>query len=85
MEQKIRWSVRSLRQLQEIDQRYAQNIKARVNELQNFPQVAADIKKIEKKYRLRVGNYRIFFEVIEGVPRIIEVQEILRRQSKTYK
>ena len=75
-EQEVRWSLRSLRQMQRIDQRYVRNIKARVNELKNFPQVSADIKKIEKWYRMRVGDYRIFFEVIEGTPRIIEVQEV---------
>lgn len=36
-EQEVRWSLRSLRQMQRIDQRYVRNIKVRVNELKNFP------------------------------------------------
>ena len=36
-------------------------------------------------YRLRHGNYRIFFEWIKDEqPKIIKIQKIMRRQSKTY-
>ena len=80
----INWTMKALRQLGKIDRRYVKNIRDRVEELKNFPQVSMDLKKIDKQYRLRVGNYRIFFEVIDGEPKIIEIQEIQRRQSKTY-
>ncbi|MCP2041914.1 mRNA-degrading endonuclease RelE of RelBE toxin-antitoxin system [Neisseria sp. HSC-16F19] len=76
--------MKALRQLGKIDRRYVQNIRNRVDELKHFPQVSMDLKKIDHQYRLRVGNYRIFFEVIDGEPKIIEIQEIQRRQSKTY-
>lgn len=34
-------------------------------------------------YRLRVGNYRIFFDW-DGEIRIIEIQEIKKRDERTY-
>ena len=36
------------------------------------------------KWRLRVGNYRIIFEVINGQPKIINIQAIKRRSERTY-
>ena len=81
---KISWTVKALRQLDKIDRRYVKNIKQRVDELKDFPDVSADIKKIENWYRLRVGNYRVFFEVIDGEPKVVLIKEVNRRTSKTY-
>ncbi|CDL79076.1 conserved hypothetical protein [Xenorhabdus cabanillasii JM26] len=52
-----------------------------------FPLVDLDIKKLEgtkAKYRLRVGDYRILFELSGNEPKILDVQEIKRRQTNTY-
>lgn len=81
---KIHWTMKALRQLEKIDRRYIPAIRKRVEELKTFPQVSLDLKKINEQYRLRVGNYRIFFVLTDGEPKIIEIQEIQRRQSKTY-
>ena len=81
---KISWTVKALRQLDKIDRRYVKKIKQRVDELKDFPDVSADIKKIENWYRLRVGNYRVFFEVIDGEPKVVLIKEVNRRTSKTY-
>jgi len=53
-------------QLRALPKEWRQRIGARLNELQN--ELAGDVKKLaaaEKKYRLRVGNYRILF-CLEG-------------------
>ncbi len=54
--------------------------------LTGFPSVNLDIKKLTdmgSKYRLTIGDYRVIFEFDNG-PKIIEIQEVLRRTSKTY-
>lgn len=37
----------------------------------------------EYGYRLRVGNYRVFFE-FEGSVRIITIEEVKKRDERTY-
>lgn len=85
---KIEWVQKAIRELRQIDTRYQQAIRDKVNKLINFPQVSEnlDIKHLEgSKYRLRHGDYRVFFEVIDEVPKIIQIQKVKRRTSQTYK
>jgi mRNA interferase RelE/StbE len=59
-------SEEALHQLRALPRESRQRIGARLNELQN--NLAGDVKKLaaaEKKYRLRVGDYRILFR-LEG-------------------
>ena len=83
----INWSKKAIKQLLAIDQRYMSSIRKKVNELQTFPDVTLDLKKMSSEdnlYRLRVGDYRILFEVINGEPTIINIQTVKRRTSTTY-
>jgi mRNA-degrading endonuclease RelE of RelBE toxin-antitoxin system len=34
-------------------------------------------------YRLRVGNYRVFFD-FEGAVRIVSIEEVKKRDERTY-
>jgi mRNA interferase RelE/StbE len=84
----IEWEPKAARQLAKIDRRYIKAIIAKVNELGNWPQQHADIVKMQdtsNKYRLRVGDYRVLFEVVDGIPKIIKIQQVLRRSTRTYK
>ena len=84
---KIVWTSKAFKQLNRIDVRYRKQIKRKVDELTGFPLVDLDIKKLHGKnaqYRLRVGDYRIIFEIIDDEPRVLEVNEVLRRTSNTY-
>ena len=60
----------------------------KVSELEDFPDVQLDLKKMQgskdKEYRVRVGVYRVLFTVIDGKPTIIRIDEVMRRQSNTY-
>ncbi|HHH1345508.1 TPA: type II toxin-antitoxin system RelE/ParE family toxin, partial [Yersinia enterocolitica] len=59
----------------------------KVNKLTDFPAVDLDIKKLQtgdSQYRMRVGNYRIIFQIIEGTPVICTIQEVKRRTTTTY-
>ncbi|OTA14321.1 hypothetical protein Xbed_03696 [Xenorhabdus beddingii] len=84
---KVIWSKAAIKQLIRIDTRYQKAIKNKVDLLTGFPLVDLDIRKLagtEAKYRLRVGDYRILFELSGKEPKILEVQEIKRRQTNTY-
>ncbi|NHB93574.1 type II toxin-antitoxin system RelE family toxin [Photorhabdus cinerea] len=84
---KVIWSKAAIKQLTRIDTRYQKAIKQKVNSLMDFPLVDLDIRKLsgfDNKHRLRVGNYRVLFELLNGEPKILEIQEIRRRQTKTY-
>lgn len=84
---KVIWSKRSLKQLRQIDSRYRDAIREKVNKLVCFPSVALDIKKMQgagEKYRMRVGDYRVLFQIVKGEPVICNIEEIIRRTSKTY-
>ncbi|EBV5082412.1 type II toxin-antitoxin system RelE/ParE family toxin [Salmonella enterica subsp. enterica serovar Ball] len=83
----ITWSRTALKQLQRIDMRYRKSIKDKVAELKGFPLVASDFKKLsgsENRFRLRVGAYRVIFDVEDGEPKILEIKEIKRRSTNTY-
>ncbi|GJJ79443.1 MULTISPECIES: type II toxin-antitoxin system RelE family toxin [Pasteurella] len=83
----ISWTKKAIKQLLSIDQRYVKPIREKVNALNTFPDVKLDLKKMSGKdnqYRLRVGDYRVLFEVIDGEPRIINIQTVKRRTSTTY-
>lgn len=83
----ITWTKKALKQLLSIDTRYISAIRRKVEELKTFPDVALDLKKMkgaDNQYRLRVGDYRILFEVINDQPTIISIQAVKRRTSTTY-
>ncbi|MWQ00547.1 type II toxin-antitoxin system RelE/ParE family toxin [Glaesserella parasuis] len=87
MSNKIIISSKADKQLDRIDSRYKKSIIETISMLVNFPDVTLDITKLKgylSKYRARVGRYRIIFEWIEGVPKIIEIQEIKKRDERTY-
>ncbi len=87
MSNKIIISSKADKQLDRIDSRYKKSIIETISMLVNFPDVTLDITKLKgylSKYRARVGRYRIVFDWIEGVPKIIEIQEIKKRDERTY-
>lgn len=84
---RIEWTIKATKQLLKIDSRYMKAIKDSVAELIDFPNVTLDVKKLqgsENQYRIRVGKYRILFDVINGEPRIISIKAVKRRTDQTY-
>lgn len=83
----IKFTARAIRALNKIDRRYYLAIKQKILMLVHFPDVQLDIKQLQGqngKYRLRVGRYRVIFEVIDGEPKIIEIQTVAKRDERTY-
>ncbi|MBF0204299.1 MAG: type II toxin-antitoxin system RelE/ParE family toxin [Desulfamplus sp.] len=70
----------AIRDLKKIDQQHKERIHNRIKTLKNFPDIA-NIKKLtdfEPAYRLRCGDYRILFDVKNG---IIDIGRILHRKE----
>jgi len=81
----VQWSVRATRQLLKIDARDRAVIYESVGSLANFP-ACPNVKKLTDhryQYRLRVGNYRVFFDY-DGGPRIVHIEEVKKRDNHTY-
>lgn len=76
--------------MRSVDSRYISKILDKVRKLADFPDVQADIIDLkggnnQGRFRMRIGFYRVLFEVIDGEPKIIEIQEIRKRDDQTYR
>jgi mRNA interferase RelE/StbE len=82
----INWQPNALRQLRKIDAHAGKQIRIAVTtelvDLSSARNVKA-LKDHEYGYRLRVGNYRVFFE-FDGAVRIVSVEEVRKRDERTY-
>jgi mRNA interferase RelE/StbE len=81
----FQWTGRAISQLQAIPQPVALTILRALSPLGDDPRrVDADIKKLvghEDRYRLRVGNYRLIYEVRDGQLVILVVGVGHRREA----
>lgn len=78
MEIRIRKS--AIKDLKRIDSRNRDKIHSKILELSTFPDIL-NVKKLtnfEPAYRLRIGDYRILFDVSEN---LIEIGRILHRKD----
>ncbi len=83
----ILWSAKALRQLRKIPASDGATIRASVGrELADLGQ-ARNVKALSGHacgYRLRVGRYRVLFDVIEGAVRVIFIDDVRKRDERTY-
>lgn len=83
----IEWTKTAIKQLRKIQpEKQRKVILSAVGDLAECPTNAANVKALkghEIGYRLRVGNYRVLFDLNDGV-RIITVQEVKKRDERTY-
>ncbi|NBI43475.1 type II toxin-antitoxin system RelE/ParE family toxin [[Haemophilus] felis] len=81
---KVIYQRKAVKQLQRIPEQ--QKIRSACNTLVNFP-FCQNIKPLahhKYDYRLRVGNYRVLFNVVDGVPSIVSIEEVKKRDERTY-
>ena len=82
----IHWQPRALRQLRKIDANAGKQIRSTVTaelaDLSRARNVKA-LKNHEHGYRLRVGQYRVFFD-FDGAVRIVSIEDIRKRDERTY-
>ena len=77
---KIELRKSAIKDLKSISEPYKTKLHNKILELQKFPNLQ-NIKKLtnfEPAYRLRVGNYRVLFDVVEDS---IIIGRILHRQN----
>lgn len=82
----INWQTKALKQMRKLPAQNGKAIRESVTtELSDLSQ-ARNVKKLtnhEFGYRLRVGNYRVFFE-FDGAVRIVTIEEVKKRDEQTY-
>lgn len=82
----IRWKPKAAKQANKIKEpKTRTQIFEGVQALANFPE-CQDVKALrnhEYSYRLRVGDFRVFFE-FDGKIRIVSVEEVRKRNERTY-
>lgn len=83
----IEWTKRAIKQLRAIQPaRQRAAILDAVRGLQSCPTNAVNVTALqghEIAYRLRVGRYRVLFDLDDGV-RILVIQQVKRRDERTY-
>lgn len=83
----IDWTKTAIKQLRKIQpEKQRKAILVAVQGLDSCPTNAANVKALkghEVGYRLRVGNYRVLFDLDDGV-RVITIQEVKKRDERTY-
>jgi mRNA interferase RelE/StbE len=83
----ILWKPKSLRQIEKItQQKICVGIVEAVKQLESFPYVRLNIKAMKNhkhNYRLRVGRYRILFNVDTENDAVI-IEEVVKRDERSY-
>lgn len=82
----IKWKTRAIKQVLKLPRQTAQTIRDAIEEkLFVFPE-CNQVKKLtnhQYQYRLRVGNYRVFFN-FDGEIHIVDIEEVKKRDGTTY-
>jgi mRNA-degrading endonuclease RelE of RelBE toxin-antitoxin system len=83
----IIWHNRARKNILRIPAPYRKAIHEHVDLLAQFPSCSSlDIKPLRNHrygYRLRVGRYRVLFDHVDVI-RIIKIQEVKKRDERTY-
>ncbi|MCA3175833.1 MAG: type II toxin-antitoxin system RelE/ParE family toxin [Burkholderiales bacterium] len=75
-------AAKQLRKLQPSDNKM---VRRECHKLANMPD-CTNVKALvnhEHSYRLRVGNFRVFFD-FDGAARIVSIEEVKKRDERTY-
>ena len=82
----IYWQPKALRQLRKIDAQANARIRHAVNDELADLSKARNVKVLTDhahQYRLRAGNYRVFFN-FDGAVHIVLIEEVRKRNERTY-
>ncbi|HID00578.1 MAG TPA: type II toxin-antitoxin system RelE/ParE family toxin [Piscirickettsiaceae bacterium] len=84
---RVEWTTRSLKQMKKLkDQQIIRRLYQKGETLKNFPNVPGVKALINHPYpyRLRVGDYRLFFSIKDDKLEIIQIEEVKKRDERTY-
>ncbi len=82
----IKWQNRTKKDLRKIADKPRSAILKTVKHLQNHPNTWKNVRTLinhQFDYRLRVGNYRIFFNYQKSI-NIIKIERVKKRDENTY-
>ena len=82
----IKWNKKAMKQLLKLQLKARRNIISAVEELPT-PDGLRNVKQLtdhQYQYRLKVGRYRVFFDLEKNEMRIYLIQEIKKRNERTY-
>ncbi len=82
---RIQWSRKATKQAKALDKKVFIAVRAAVEGLLSWPD-CRNVKALvgNDGYRLRVGRYRVLFTVRDGEMRIIFIEEVKKRDERTY-
>ncbi len=88
MSYQIGWKPKAVKQASKLPKQDRARIVSKVSELAHWPgcMQSSDIKPLKNhahQYRLRVGNYRVLFDIESGL-KIVSVEEVKKRDERTY-
>ena len=81
------YSKKAAKYFKRIPKTYQIKLRSKIEELAVNPQISGTIKLVDypiAKYRHRVGNYRILFD-IDTSKKNLEIVDIRRRDEQTYR
>ncbi len=82
----IVWQPKARKQLKKLGNKPVQaRILVATAELAKFPEVA-NVKHLSNhlhEYRLRVGDYRVLFNVFDDIE-VVSIEEVMKRDENTY-
>jgi mRNA-degrading endonuclease RelE of RelBE toxin-antitoxin system len=82
----IEWKRKAVKQLLKLDKKVQPVITGAVDALTDYHN-ARNVKPLSNHqydYRLRVGQYRVLFDVVNDVVEIVLIQEVKKRDENTY-
>ena len=82
---RVQYSTKAMKQLRKIQPHDSKNILEHCRSLSDLA-TCQNIKRLtnhQYEYRLRVGNYRVFFNHDDGV-KIVYIEEVKKRDERTY-
>jgi mRNA-degrading endonuclease RelE of RelBE toxin-antitoxin system len=82
----VQWTIKAAKQMRKIkDEPTRKCLYEDAQILIKFPDCSG-VKRLKNhsySYRLRIGNYRLFFE-FDGEVKIISIEEVKKRNERTY-
>ncbi|MEN4803100.1 hypothetical protein [Pantoea agglomerans] len=86
----INWTKKALKQLYGLPQKEGNAIEDAVEALAKWPDIPhLKVEKLtddkQKRMKLVVGHYRVLWKIEKGQPVMIDILEVVRRTSTTYK
>lgn len=83
----ISWQPKALKQIRKLPDKVGQSIRNAVNIELSDLSCARNVKPLLNHacaYRLRVGQYRVLFNIIGGQPLIVLIEEVKKRDERSY-